>query len=147
VLHQAFGYNDDFLDIHKLITDSLMSKGKNGLILLHGIYGSGKTYYLRHLMSNIDRKFIYFPLNMIDSISLPEFLPFISQQPNAVLILEDCESLLAPRERGMGNASALSNLLNLGDGLLLQKPVNLTTFSRSKLTTSKLLIFQRVFPS
>jgi hypothetical protein len=29
----------------------------------------------------------------------------------------------------------------------LQKPVNLTTFSRSKLTTSKLLIFQRVFPS
>ena len=55
---------------------------------------------------------------MIEAISSPEFLPFISQQPNSVLILEDCESLLVPRENGFSNASALSNLLNLGDGLL-----------------------------
>lgn len=111
-------YNDDFQEIHKIITSSLMTKEKNGLVLLHGVYGSGKTYYLRHLISNIDRKFIYFPLNMIEAISSPEFLPFISQQPNSVLILEDCESLLVHRENGFSNASALSNLLNLGDGLL-----------------------------
>jgi hypothetical protein len=111
-------YNDDFQGIHDLITSSLMTKKKNGLVLLHGKYGSGKTYYLRHLISNIERKFIYFPLNMIESISSPEFLPFISQQPNSVLILEDCESLLVHRENGFNNASALSNLLNLGDGLL-----------------------------
>ena len=111
-------YNDDFQEIHEIITSSLMTKERNGLILLHGIYGSGKTYYLRHLISNIDRKFIYFPLNMIEAISSPEFLPFISQQPNSVLILEDCESLLVHRENGLSNASALSNLLNLGDGLL-----------------------------
>ena len=111
-------YNDDFQDIHKLITDSLRTKQKNGLVLLHGVFGSGKTYYLRHLISNIDRKFIYFPLNMIEAISSPDFLPFISQQPNSVLILEDCESLLVPRVNGLSNASALSNLLNIGDGLL-----------------------------
>jgi hypothetical protein len=111
-------YNDDFQGIHDLITRSLTTKEKNGLVLLHGKYGSGKTYYLRHLISNIERKFIYFPLNMIESLSSPEFLPFISQQPNSVLILEDCESLLVHRENGLNNASALSNLLNLGDGLL-----------------------------
>ncbi len=41
----------------------------------------------------------------------------------------------------------LCNLIYKGIADKLQKPVNLTTFSRSKLTTSKLLIFQRVFPS
>jgi hypothetical protein len=111
-------YNDDFKAVHNLILESLSTKDKNGLILLHGKYGSGKTYYIRHLISKIDRKFIYFPANMINAISSPEFLPFISRQPNTILILEDCESLLAHRESGQGNASALSNLLNLGDGLL-----------------------------
>jgi hypothetical protein len=111
-------YNDDFLDVHTLITSSLNTKGKNGLVLLHGKYGSGKTYYLRHLISNVERKFIYFPANMIEAISSPEFLPFISRLPDSVLILEDCESLLVHRENGLNNASALANLLNLGDGLL-----------------------------
>ena len=55
---------------------------------------------------------------MIEALSSPDFLPFISRQPNSVLILEDCESLLVHRENGFNNASALSNLLNLGDGLL-----------------------------
>ena len=55
---------------------------------------------------------------MIESLNSPDFLPFISQQPNSVLILEDCESILIHRENGYSNASALSNLLNLGDGLL-----------------------------
>jgi len=111
-------YNNDFLGMHDLIFDSLKAKNKNGLVLLHGKYGSGKTYYLRHLISNIDRKFIYFPLDMVEVLNSPEFLPFISGQPNSVLILEDCESILVPRENGSNNASALSNLLNLGDGLL-----------------------------
>ena len=111
-------YNDDFHGIHDLIFNSLNTKDKNGLVLLHGKYGSGKTYYLRHLISKIERKFIYFPLNMIEALNSPEFLPFISDQPNSVLILEDCESLLVPRESGFNNGSALSNLLNLGDGLL-----------------------------
>jgi SpoVK/Ycf46/Vps4 family AAA+-type ATPase len=111
-------YNDDFIDSHNIISSSLKSKNNNGIILLHGKYGTGKTYYLRHLINNVDRKFIYFPLNMIGTINSPEFLPFLSEQPNSVLILEDCESLLVHRDSGSSNASALSNLLNLGDGLL-----------------------------
>lgn len=111
-------YNNDFNDIHNLISNSLTTKNRNGLVLLHGKYGTGKTYYLRHLISAIERKFIYYPLNMVGALSSPEFLPFISRQPNSILMLEDCESLLVHRENGFNNASALSNLLNLGDGLL-----------------------------
>ena len=51
-------YNDDFKETHELIINSLTEKRKNGLILLHGKYGSGKTFYLRYLMSKIDRRFI-----------------------------------------------------------------------------------------
>lgn len=111
-------YNDDFLEIDAIIKKSLDEKNKNGMILLHGVYGTGKTYYLRHLISNINRKFIYLPLYLIDSISSPEFLPFIADHPNSILILEDCENLLLHREHGNMHTNALSNLLNLGDGLL-----------------------------
>jgi SpoVK/Ycf46/Vps4 family AAA+-type ATPase len=111
-------YNDDFLEIDSLIKNSLNDKSKNCIILLHGLYGTGKTYYIRHLINTINRKFIYFPLYMIDAISSPEFLPFITEHPHSVLILEDCENLLMHREKGNMNNNALSNLLNLGDGLL-----------------------------
>jgi hypothetical protein len=111
-------YNDDFIEIDSIIKSSLNDTNKNGMILLHGLYGTGKTYYLRHLISTLNRKFIYFPLYMIDAISSPEFLPFISEHPNSILILEDCENLLVHRDNGNGNSNALSNLLNLGDGLL-----------------------------
>jgi hypothetical protein len=111
-------YNDDFPEINDLVFDSLNTKGRSGLFLLHGKYGTGKTTYLRHLISCIDRKFIYFPIRMIERINSPEFLPFIARHPNSVLVLEDCESLLVQRESGFGNASSLANLLNLSDGLL-----------------------------
>jgi hypothetical protein len=111
-------YNDDFKEIHSLITSTLSEKKRNGLILLHGKYGTGKTYYIRHLVCSIDKKFIYLPLHMIDSLSSPNFLPFMTDNTDSVLILEDCENILSPRSDGNPNIAALSNLLNLGDGLL-----------------------------
>jgi hypothetical protein len=110
-------YNEDFHSINNLIVDSLTSN-KKGIVLLHGNYGTGKTFYLRHLINTIDRKFIYFPVNMTEILTSPEFIPFIAGHRNSVLILEDIESLLVNRESGPANSSALSNLLNLGDGLL-----------------------------
>ena len=54
---------------------------------------------------------------MMDSISNPNFLPFISQYKNSILVLEDCETLIKSRDGGHVD-NALVNLLNLGDGLL-----------------------------
>ncbi len=111
-------YNNDFPVIHNIILDSLNVNKKNGLILLHGNYGSGKTYYIRHLISTVEKRFIYLPLQLIGFLTSPDFLPFIAKFENSVLILEDCEDILMHREDGNSKSEALSNLLNIGDGLL-----------------------------
>jgi hypothetical protein len=111
-------YNDDFIPIHELITDFLKRDGENGLILLHGKFGTGKTTYIRHLISTINKRVIFLPLELIDMISSPNFLPFISQYKDSILILEDCEELLRPRDTSSFKMGGIANLLNLGDGLL-----------------------------
>ncbi len=110
-------YNDDFLKVDETIKEFLSTKNANGLVLLHGKYGTGKTSYIRNLMSRINRMFIFLPLDMIDAISNPSFLPFIAGFKNSILVLEDCETLIKSRDNGRTD-NALVNLLNLGDGLL-----------------------------
>ncbi len=115
----AENYNDDFQNTHQVIEKFLKKDNTNGIVLLHGQYGTGKTTYLRHTIANINKRFIFLPLNLMDAISSPNFLPFISEYPNSILILEDCEELLVPRESsGKNSNNSLVNLLNLSDGLL-----------------------------
>jgi len=111
-------YNDDFYPVHNTISDFLKKEDTNGLVLLHGKYGTGKTTYIRYLMSSINKRFIFLPLNLMEAMSSPSFLPFISKFKDSILILEDCEDLLKPRNSGNSNNNSLVNLLNLGDGLL-----------------------------
>jgi len=111
-------YNDDFKEIDGVISEFLATKKKNGLILLHGKYGTGKTTYIRHLISSINKRFIFLPLNLMEAISEPGFLPFISDYKESVLILEDAENLLTSRNAMPMRNNALVNLLNIGDGLL-----------------------------
>ncbi len=111
-------YNDDFHKVNKIIEGFLQEKQKNGLVLLHGKYGTGKTTYLRYMIGAVNKRFIFMPIQLMQNISSPNFLPFISQFPDSILILEDCEQLLIPRELGGQPNDALINLLNLGDGLL-----------------------------
>ncbi len=110
-------YNDDFVEVDETIRNFLNKDKLNGLVLLHGKYGTGKTSYIRNLMSTVNKRFIFLPVNMMESISSPNFLPFISKYNNSILILEDCETIVKQRESGNSD-SALVNLLNLGDGLL-----------------------------
>ena len=110
-------YNDDFKEVDNTINKFLNTKNANGLILLHGKYGTGKTSYIRNLMSNVNKMFIFLPLDMIDAISNPSFLPFIAGYKNSILVLEDCETLIKSRDNNRTD-NALVNLLNLGDGLL-----------------------------
>jgi len=114
----AENYNNDFAEVDNIISEFIRCDNKNGVILLHGKYGTGKTTYLRNLISNTNKRFIFLPLNLVEAISSPNFLPFISQYKESVLILEDCEELLSARDSGTGQHNSLVNLLNLGDGLL-----------------------------
>ena len=110
-------YNDDFISFDSDVKGFLLDKNRNGMILMHGASGTGKTTYIRHLIHQIKRKFIFLPLFMAESLSSPDLLPFLSDYKNSILIIEDCEKLIVDRESGNAQ-NEIATLLNLSDGLL-----------------------------
>ena len=111
-------YNDDFHAVHETIT-KYIEEDKKGLILLHGIPGSGKTSYIKQLISKGDkRKLVYIPPHLAGSIAAPQFITFVRDKlKSCVLIIEDAEQILHSRDGG-GDSTAVSNLLNISDGIL-----------------------------
>ena len=110
-------YGKKFLPIHDKILDKLQNQ-KHGLFLLHGEPGTGKTTYIRKLISMLseDKTVIYVPSYMIGNVADPEFISFIGGIKDAILLLEDAENVLAT---SIGDRSqAVSNILNMTDGLL-----------------------------
>ncbi len=104
------------------------TKEHKGLVLFHGIPGTGKTYYIRHLLREMaiaNKIVIYMPPNMVDYLSEPEFMTFLSKTVadyssrnlTCVLLIEDAEPLLVARHNE-GRVQGITNLLNMSDGLL-----------------------------
>ena len=116
-LNLETNYNKGFKKISKKIVKKLEEKNGKGIILLHGDPGTGKTTYIRHLTAQINKEVIFLPNNMVDLLATPEFVPFMMKYPNSVLIIEDAEKVVRNRN-GNGNETAVSNLLNLSDGIL-----------------------------
>ncbi|WP_162419384.1 AAA family ATPase [Cyclobacterium roseum] len=109
-------YNDDFAEINELIEASL-DIDKAGLILLHGVPGSGKTSYIKNLISRHQEKtFIFIQNEFINELLHPNFISFLLKNQNAVLIIEDAEKVLTSREQ-MNETSVVSTILQLTDGL------------------------------
>ena len=109
-------YNDDFLPIDKDITDFLKDRS-SGLILLYGTMGSGKTSYIRHLISAVPKEYIIVPNSIAQRLGDPDLTTFITDHTDSVFILEDCEQLLEDREENQFN-NAIATILNMADGLL-----------------------------
>lgn len=112
----SVNYNEDFEPIHKLMIEKLSVDNSKGLFLLHGEAGTGKTTYIRYLINNLKKKVIYIPPNMANAISDPDLIKFFMQNSNSVLVIEDAENILA--KRASSSVQAVSNILNLTDGLL-----------------------------
>ncbi len=111
-------YNDDFYPFSTRTVDKLQKPKGHGLVLLHGKPGTGKTTYIRYLAAQLTKRMIYFPPYMASHISSPEFINFLMDQEESILVLEDADNVISKR---MGSdSSAISNLLNLSDGLLGQ---------------------------
>jgi len=111
-------YNDDFLEVHNRVKKSITDENK-GIVLFHGIAGSGKTNYIKWLTSQIpNKKFIFVPTSMIASLTDPSFIGVLIDHKNSVLVLEDCENYIAERTALNSNTDVVSSILNIADGML-----------------------------
>src|ERR1039458_449494 len=109
-------YEDDFLEVHKTIIERLHKEKDKGLVLLHGKPGTGKTTYLRHLISQTKKRVIYVSPDFAEVIASPTFMGLLINYPDSILVIEDAENIIEQRKGG--NSVAVSNLLNISDGLL-----------------------------
>jgi hypothetical protein len=111
-------YNNDFFEVHTRVKNALTNDNK-GVVLFHGIAGSGKTNYIKWLTSQIpNKKFIFVPTTMIGSLTDPAFISLLIGNKNSVLVLEDCENYIAERTAFNSNTDVVSSILNIADGML-----------------------------
>jgi len=109
-------YNDDFKPIDAIIKERLAKENDKGIVLLHGLPGTGKTTYLRYLIGNLKKKVMFVSPSVAGNLMNPEFMDLLLDNPNAVLVIEDAENIIMDRK--YSSYSSVSNLLNISDGLL-----------------------------
>ena len=110
-------YNDDFKKADKIIKEFIDEEDTSGLVILNGVKGTGKTTYIRHLINNSSRRFVYLTREMASALTDPSFIAFLTEIKGCVLVIEDCENLVAARNQG-NQSTGISNILNMCDGLL-----------------------------
>ncbi len=109
-------YEDNFKAVDDTIRRRLNKKKDKGIVLLHGLPGTGKTTYLRYLIGKIKKRVLFLSPNVAGNLMNPEFIDLLIGNPNTVLVIEDAENIIM--DRRANSSSAVSNLLNISDGLL-----------------------------
>jgi ATPase family associated with various cellular activities (AAA) len=109
-------YEDDFKEVNDIICKRLSRDKDKGIVLLHGLPGTGKTTYLRYLIGKIKKRILFVSPNTAGDITSSDFIQLLVSNPNSVLIIEDAENVIMDRK--INSNAAVSNLLNISDGLL-----------------------------
>jgi hypothetical protein len=109
-------YEDDFKETDEIIRKRLNQKNDKGIVLLHGLPGTGKTTYIRYLVGKIRKRVLFLSPTVAGNLMNPDFIQLLINNPNTVVIIEDAEHIIMDRK--LNNGSAVSNLLNISDGLL-----------------------------
>jgi hypothetical protein len=135
-------YGEKFIATHNDVITSLNNK-LSGLYLFYGEPGTGKSSYIKYLLNAVTtRKIVYVPINLIDSLVSPDFLPLLISNRNLILVIEDAEKALISREENTGNSSIVSAILNLTDSFI-GNALNVTiiaTFNTKKDNIDKALL-------
>jgi predicted AAA+ superfamily ATPase len=109
-------YEDDFKTVDETIRLRLNKTKDKGIVLLHGLPGTGKTTYLRYLIGKIKKRVLFLSPNVAANLMNPDFLELLIENPNTVVVIEDAENIIM--DRRSSSDSNVSNLLNISDGLL-----------------------------
>lgn len=109
-------YADEFAAVDQLIQRRLRNKNDKGIVLLHGLPGTGKTSYLRYLVGKIRKRVLFLSPSVAGNLMNPEFIELLIDNPNTVVLVEDAENIIMDRRQSSN--SSVSNLLNISDGLL-----------------------------
>lgn len=109
-------YEADFKPVDALIRQRLNRKKDKGIVLLHGLPGTGKTSYLRYLVGKIRKRVLFLAPSVAGNLISPDFIQLLINNPDTVLIIEDAEHIILDRRYSAG--ASVSNLLNISDGLL-----------------------------
>lgn len=80
-------YNDDLININNIILKRLSKNNDKGLVILHGKPGTGKTSYIRYLISKLRKNIIFLPPNMAAAITNPELISIMIDNPNSIAFL------------------------------------------------------------
>jgi hypothetical protein len=109
-------YNDDFIEVDAKIQERLLKEQDKGIVLLHGLPGTGKTTYLRYLIGKVRKKVLFLSPSVAGNLMNPDFMDLLIEHPNSILVIEDAENIIL--DRTYQSNHSVSNLLNLSDGLL-----------------------------
>lgn len=123
--YEPDNYEEDVSDGFSFIVDDLQRDEPVGrLTIIEGDPGTGKTFFIRGIINEVlDAIFVLVPSHMVDDLAGPELVPMLikahglagSTKP-IVLVIEDADRALVPREEG--SLAAISALLNVSDGIL-----------------------------
>lgn len=109
-------YNNDFKAVDAVIRKRLLTDNDKGIVLLHGLPGTGKTTYLRYLIRTLKKKVLFLSPSVAGNLANPEFMDLLIDNSNCILVIEDAENIIM--DRRYNSNSSVSNLLNISDGLL-----------------------------
>jgi len=109
-------YNDDFREVHQEIVKNIKKYKSKGLYLFHGLPGTGKSTYIKHLIHQQSKQVIFLAPKLASNLEDLALTEFLLDNKNCILVIEDAEDLILSRDNH--HNSKLSFLLNLTDGLL-----------------------------